>query len=124
MKKTRRIEITAFRRTTRISGDGPEVKLGKEFSQNETDGLRLPDDGSAGVEQLDLIEAILSSVDDARSPELPRSIEALVVSDGDAALAARRVGLSRNRFYSKLRSLGLSVKNPKVNPNRISDKRA
>ena len=123
MKKTRRIEITAFRRTTRLSRGTPQIELSEEFSQNQTDGLRSTDDCPARIEQLDLVEAILSSVDDGRSPEMPQLIEALAVSDGAAARAAQEVGLSRNRFYSKLRSLELSVKNLKANLDRIGDKK-
>ena len=123
MKKTRRIEITAFRRTTRISRGAPETELCEESSQNQTDGLPSIDDGSAKIEPLDVVEAVLSSVDDPCSLEFPQLIEDLVVSAGDASRAAQQVGRSRNGFYSKLRSFGLSVKNSKANPNRISDKR-
>ena len=113
LKKTRRIEITAFRRTTSFSRDALQIKLTKEFSP---DCLTSTDDGSARIEQFDLIETVLSSVDNPGSPELPQFSEKLVVSPGDAAHAAHEVGCSRNGFYSKLRSLGLSVKN--LNPIR------
>ena len=112
-KKTRRIEITAFRQTTRISRHAQQIKLSMEFSPDQTDCLTSTDDGPARIEQFDVIETVLSSVDDPGLPELPRFVEQLVVSVGDIARAAQRVGWGRNGFYSKLRSLGLSVKNLK-----------
>ncbi len=117
LRKTRRIEITAFRRTTRIYSETPEIKVSEEFSQNQTEGLPSIDDRPARIEPLDVFEAALSSVDDPCSPEFPQLIEGLVVSAGDVARAPQQGGWSRNRFYSKLRSLRLSVKNLK--PIRI-----
>ena len=123
LKKTRRIEITAFRRTTRISSETPEIKVSEEFSQNQTDGVPSIDDDPARIEPLDVFEGALSSVGDPGSSEFPRLIEGLVVSAGDVARAAQQGGWSSNRIYSKLRSLRLSMKNLRANANRISDKR-
>jgi hypothetical protein len=81
------------------------------------------DDGPARIEPLDVFEAVLLSVDDPCSSEFPQLIEELAVSAGYVARAVQQGVWSRNRFYSKLRSLRLSVKNLKANPNRISDKR-
>lgn len=124
MKKTRRKEITAFRRTTGVSRDSGEKNISEEFSQNRAAGLSSTDDGAASIEPLDVFEAVLSSVDDPCSSQFPQSNEDLVVSVGDAGRAAQQVGRSRKGFYSKLRALRLSVKNSKANPKRISDKRA
>ena len=109
LKKKRRIEITAFRRTVTISAGPPAATPGKEAPQCLDSKPCPADDPLAQLKQADLVEAILSSIDDGRSPELEHLIEALVVSNGDSARAAEQVGLSRTRFYSKLRSLGVPV---------------
>jgi hypothetical protein len=113
LKKTRRIEITAFRRTTRISSDVPEFDLSEPFSREQNDELLSTDAGSPRIEQLDVVEVVLSSADDQRSPECPQLIEKQVVSGSDSRRTAEHRGRSRNGFYSQLRSFGLSVKNLK-----------
>ena len=113
LTKTRRIEITTFRRTTRISSDVPEVNLSEQSSQDQKVGPPSTDAVSARIEQLDVVDAVLSSIDDQRSPELSELIERLVVSDSDTRRAAQHDGRSRNGFYSKLRPLRLSLKNLK-----------
>ncbi|HXI92500.1 MAG TPA: hypothetical protein VNO24_21025 [Blastocatellia bacterium] len=123
MEKTRRIEITAFRRTTRISSETPEIKVSEEFSQNQTHGLPSTDDDPARIESLDVFEGPLSLVGDPGSSEFPQLIEELVVGAGDVACAAQQRGWRSNRIYSKLRSLRHSMKNLRANGNRISDKR-
>lgn len=117
LKKTRRIEITAFRRTTRVFADGSDVRAGDQPAPS-IDVTSSSEERSAQFIDTDLLEAILSS-DDARSRELTKLIEALVISGGDSARAAQQVGLSRNRFYSKLRSLGLSIRNLRTNLNLL-----
>ena len=121
MKKTRRIEITAFRRTTTVYVDRYGARSSNQ-SPPRVDVTNSSEERSAQFIDTDLLEAMLSS-DDARSRELTKLIEALVISDGDSARAAQQVGLSRNRFYSKLRSLGLSIRNLKTSLNLLSRER-
>ena len=124
MRKTRRIEITAFRRTTTLSADEPDARLTERVPESQNGELSFADDCSARGEQVDVVEAILSSADNVRSPELTRLIEALVVSNGDGSPAAQQVGFSRKRFYAKLRTLGFSIKNLITNLNLLNDHRA
>ena len=123
LKKTRRIEITAFRRTI-ISGDGPDGERSNGLPQSQADRLRSIEGHPAQFEQSDLVEAILSTSHDASSSEWTHMIEALVASKGDGSPAAQTLEVGRSRFYSKLRSLGLSVKNLRTNLNRIGSKKA
>lgn len=113
MPKRRRIEITAFRRTMTILADEPDSRFDKQ-SPAQVNATQPSDDRSAQFDETDVAEAILSTINDALSPELTRLIEALVVNNGDSLRAAEQVGLSRKGFYSKLRSLGLSIKHLKA----------
>jgi DNA-binding NtrC family response regulator len=122
MKKTRRIEITAIRRTTTFSVDAPDARP-TDQPLHKGDGTHPWNDGSPRFLETDLARAILSSADVNWSPELTNLIDALVISDGDSARAASRLGLSRSRFYSKLRSLGLSIKNLRANLNLFRGQR-
>lgn len=114
MKKTRRIEVTAFTRKTTVFVGEAEVKLSDQ-PPRQIDVTRSSDERSARFLETDLVEAIFSSADVEASPKLTGLIEALVISNGKSAGAAGQLGLSHSRFYSKLRSLDLSIRNLKTN---------
>lgn len=119
MKKTRRIEITAFRRTTRVSVD--EVNAGSSNQPApQVDVTQSTDEASVRIVETDSAGAILSSVDDVASHELAHLIGALVESNRDSAPAAQEVGLSRSRPYSMLRSLGVQIKRLKTSFGKLS----
>ena len=121
MKKTRRIEITAFRRQVTIySGD--------EHCVDATDPSPSRDESRPNIDAadrltIDLGERRDASLDDARAGELASLVEALLESGGKTSVAARHLGLSRSTFYSKLRSLGLSITNVKTSLNLFREKR-
>ncbi len=96
-----------------ILADEPDSRFDKQ-SPAQVNATQPSDDRSAQFDETDVAEAILSTINDALSPELTRLIEALVVNNGDSLRAAEQVGLSRKGFYSKLRSLGLSIKHLKA----------
>ena len=110
LKKTRRIEITAFRRTTTTFGNEPDAGISGETGRSRNDGLRAGEHCSGLAEETDLVAAILSSADSAHSPELSRSIEALVVSKGDGSHAAQQVRFRWNRVLFRLWTLSSSTK--------------
>jgi hypothetical protein len=93
-----------------VAGDGPDARSSEEAARGQNDGLCSIDDCLAQGEQDDLVEAILRSIDNVRSPELRRFINGLVVRTGDSSLAAQQVGLSPRPFYLKVRTLGRSIK--------------
>jgi DNA-binding NtrC family response regulator len=122
LKKTRRIEITAFRRQVTIySADEPcknanELLPSRDESRPNTDGTdRLT---------IDLGERCDASLNAARAGELALLAEALLESEGQTSVAARRLSLSQSGFHSKLRSLGLSMRNRITDLNLFSDHRA
>jgi hypothetical protein len=111
LKKKRRIEITAFRRTVTVAAGGPgaEAPPRPRGPQGLDSGPRSADDPPAHLNQADLVEAVLSTIDAGRSPELEHLIETLIVSDGGGEPAAEQTGLEPNRDYSMLCSLGVPV---------------
>jgi hypothetical protein len=118
LRRTLRIEITAFRRTTTLSGGGPDATAGEpdarlteRVPEGQNGGLNSADACSVQDKQIDVVEAICSSADKVPSRELTRLINAVVISNGDGSLAPQQVGLSRKRLYSRLRTLSSSIKN-------------
>jgi hypothetical protein len=77
LKKKRRIEITAFRRTVTIAGREPAVSQEKEAPQTLDCGPRPADDSQAQRQQADLVEAVLSHLGDEPSPDLEHLIDAV-----------------------------------------------
>jgi hypothetical protein len=75
MKKKRRIEITAFRRTVTVSAAGPAC--GPEEPPQGPDPAQAP----AQPKQADLLEAVLSSIDAESSPDLEHFIEVVASHD-------------------------------------------
>jgi transcriptional regulator with GAF, ATPase, and Fis domain len=122
LKKTRRIEITAFRRQVTIySAD--------EHCVDANDLLPSRDESRPNIDAadrltIDLGERRDASLDDARAGELASLVEALLESGGKTSVAARRLSLSQSGFHSKLRSLGLSMRNLITDLNLFSDHRA
>ncbi|HAF25269.1 MAG TPA: hypothetical protein DCK93_20575 [Blastocatellia bacterium] len=117
-----RIEITAFRRQVTIySGEEPctdanDLSPSRDESRPNTDGTdRLT---------IDLGEGCDASLNAARAGELALLAEALLESEGQTSVAARRLSLSQSGFHSKLRSLGLSMRNLITDLNLFSDHRA
>jgi DNA-binding NtrC family response regulator len=121
LKKTRRIEITAFHRQVTIySGD--------KHCVDATDLLPSRDESRPNIDvadrlTIDLGERRDASLDDARAGELPSLVEALLESGGKTSVAAQKLGVNRSSFYSKLRSLGLSITNVKTSLNLFREKR-
>ena len=114
LKKRRRIEITAFRRQIAIVLRDQLKTVASDPAPFNEDGTPLVDIGAAQLERVDFAESQLTSVEVESSPELALLVEALIESAGDGTRAARRLGLSRSSFYSKLRDLGLSIKRLKT----------
>lgn len=86
LRKTRRIEITAFRRTTTLyagepdeTADEPDAGLTERLPETQNRGPNSADDCSAQGKQIDLAQTILSAADSVSSPELTRLIAALVI---------------------------------------------
>jgi DNA-binding NtrC family response regulator len=122
LKKTRRIEITAFRRQVTIySGDehwknANDLSPSRDESRPNTDGTdRLTVELGVGCD---------AALNAARAGELALLAEALLESEGQTSVAARRLSLSQSGFHSKLRSLGLSMRNLITDLNLFSDHRA
>ena len=113
-----------FRHTTTVAGDGPDAGSSNDSAHSKDDGLCSTVHYLAQFEQTDLAEAILSSVGDVRASELAYLIEALVVNDGNGARAAQQIGLSPTSFYSKLHTLGLSIKDLTTRLSTLRDERA
>jgi DNA-binding NtrC family response regulator len=121
LKKTRRIEITAFRRQVTIySGD--EHRIDANDPSPSRDESR-PNIDAADRLTIDLGERRDASLDDARAGELVLLAEALIESEGKTSVAAQKLGVNRSSFYSKLRSLGLSITNVKTSLNLFREKR-
>jgi hypothetical protein len=111
LKKKRRIEITAFRRTTTLAASEPDPRLSERVLEGQSADLNFADDWSAPDKQIDVAQATPLAADSVPSPELTGLIEALVVSNGDRPLALQQVGLSRKGRYYRLRSSSSSFKN-------------
>jgi transcriptional regulator of acetoin/glycerol metabolism len=122
LKRTRRIEITAFRRQVTIySGD--------EYRINANDPSPSRDESRPNIEAndrrtIDLGEGCDATLDAARAGELSLLTEALIESEGNTSVAARRLGFSRGSFYSQLRKLGLSLRQLKARLKLMSYRRA
>ena len=66
LKKTRRIEITAFRRTTVVSGD--ELEAGFAASPQRQEGEPSPaEDLSERADVFDVIKSLIASIERSRS---------------------------------------------------------
>ena len=121
MKKTRRIEITAFRRQVTIySGDehwknANDLSPSCDESRPNTDGSDLTIDLGVGCD---------ATLNAARAGELVLLAEALIESEGKTSVAAKKLGLSRSTIYSKLRRLGLPLRQLKARLNVIRHGRA
>ena len=99
MKRTLRIEIAAFRRTITVSGGEPDARSSERVPKGQDGDLNSADAGSVEDKQIDVVQAIRSSADNVRPPELTRLIEALVVSKGDGSHAAQQVRFRRNSVF-------------------------
>src|SRR5258705_13917812 len=98
MRKTRRIEITAFRRSRRLSVDVRDARPTDRAAQVQNGGLSSAGDHSVQGQQSSLLE-------------LMQLIESVVASQRDGARAAQPVAVSRTRLPSRLRTLGSSIRN-------------
>ena len=110
LKRTLRIEIAAFRRTITVSGGEPDARGSERVPQGQDGGPHAADDYSAEDKQIDVVQAIRSSADNVRAPELTRLIEALVVSKGDGSHAAQQVRFRRKRVLFRLWTVSSSTK--------------
>ena len=122
MNKRRRIEITAFRRQVTIYS-------GNEQWKNANDPLPSRDESRPNIDPTDRLmidfgEGCDATLDAARAGELSLLAEALIESEGNTSVAARRLGLNRSSFYSQLRKLGLSLRQLKARLKLMSHRRA
>ncbi len=106
--KRRHIEITAFRRRVTVTGDVTSTGGDERPRQSDDDRLSSTT-GSVLAKCIDPSGTRLTTIDTACSPELLALVEAFLKSNGDSALAAQELRLSRSSFYSRLRKLGLSL---------------
>ena len=86
MKKTRRIEITAFRRTVTAAAAGPPASQQEQAPPTPEDGRRLVDGHAADISQsqskpAEVVEAVLSSIDAESSPDFDHLIEVVESHD-------------------------------------------
>ncbi len=102
MKKRRRIEITAIRRTAVVLCNQPVTGSN---SQPRPDN-RAPD--QTGVASMQLRG--LMPADAACSSELALLIDVLVKSDDLAGLNGEQFGLNQSGHYTRLLSLGISIR--------------
>jgi transcriptional regulator of acetoin/glycerol metabolism len=122
LRKRRRIEITAFRRQVTVyAGVQDRTRSDDPSSHREKP---LNDAGTTRRTKTDFAASQLPVVDVARSGELASLVKALLESEGNTSVAARRLGLSRSSFYSQLRKLGLSLRQLKARLNLMSHRRA
>ena len=108
LKKTRRIEITAFRRRVTIySGDARPPGASDPWPPGVESSLNVGVDNQLTI---CLNERCDTSLDTARAGELASLAAAVIESEGKTSGAAHRFGLRCSTFYAKLRSLGLPFK--------------
>ena len=122
MKRTRRVEITAFRRQVTIYC-GDEHRIDAHDPSPSRDESRPNIDATDRL-MIDLGEGRDAILDAARAGELSLLAEAVIESGGNTSVAVRRLGLSRGSFYSQLRKLGLSLRQLKARLNLMSHLRA
>ncbi|HCX28395.1 MAG TPA: hypothetical protein DHU55_01275 [Blastocatellia bacterium] len=117
-----RIEITAFRRQVNIYSGDEQWKNANDLLPSR-DESRPNTDGTDRL-TIDLGEGCDASLNAARADELALLAEALLESEGQTSVAAQKLSLSRSGFYSKLRTLGFSIKNLLTNLNLLNHHRA
>jgi Response regulator containing CheY-like receiver, AAA-type ATPase, and DNA-binding domains len=111
MKKTRRIEITAFRRRVTVytgnersnDANGPSPSGAESWQSIE------PSDRPT----IDLGAICNATLDTTRVDKVCFPGKASRESEGNSSIAAEKFGLKRSGLYKKLRSLGLSIRNLK-----------
>jgi hypothetical protein len=82
-KKTRRIEIKAFRRTTVLSGD--QLNAGFAASPERQEGEPSPAEAlSEGEDGFDLIKSLIASIERSRSSGSDQTIEVPVPGNRDS----------------------------------------
>jgi len=122
LKRTRRIEITAFRRQVTIySGDEHRIDANEPLPSRAES---WPNIEANDRRTIYLGEGRDASLNAARAGELSLLAEALIKSEGNTSVAARGLGLSRGNFYSQLRKLGLSLRQLKARLKLMSHRRA
>jgi transcriptional regulator of acetoin/glycerol metabolism len=112
MKKRRRIEITAFRRQVTLDVGVQDRTNSDDLSSHREKALN--DATTTRLTKIDFTASQPAVADVLRSGELASLVKALLESEGNTSVAARRLGLSRISFYSQLRKLGLSLRQLKV----------
>jgi hypothetical protein len=81
MKKKRRIEITAFRRTVTVSAGAPAAGPEEAAPQGRDPAHAPADDSAAQPKQAELLETALSSIGAESSPDLEHLIEVVASHD-------------------------------------------
>ena len=102
MKKRRRVEITAVRRTAVVLGHQPSTGSGYQPWPDDREPHQTRD---AATQLRGLMPA-----DAARPPEPAILIDILMHSDDAAGADGERFGLSQSGKYTRLLSLGISLR--------------
>jgi transcriptional regulator of acetoin/glycerol metabolism len=122
MNKRRRIEITAFRRQVTLD-EGVQDRTSSDDPSSHRE-KRSNDAATTRLTKIDFAASQLAVADVLRSGELASLVKALLESEGNTSVAAKRLGLSRSSFRSQLRKLGLSLRQLKARLNLTSHRRA
>ena len=104
MKKTRRVEIIAFRRRTSVVLREPSGDCGPLAPEKSS---RVCDEEPDAVKQSETIESRLAVIEADHSSELSRLIESIVTSNGEMDRPAPQ--LFRKGIRAKLRSLRAAI---------------
>jgi len=117
LKKTRRIEITAFRRQVTVySDDHPRADANNVSpSRNKS----WPNIEANDRLSIDIGQDCVASLDAGRAGEWPLLAEALIESEGKRGLAVPRLGIVRTILYSRRRYLGVLLRRLKARINVI-----
>ena len=100
MKKTRRIEITAFRRQVIVYSADESSEAANGRSPSGAESFRSIDVSDRPT--IDLGEICKVTLDTSRIDKV-----------GFPGIAAEKLGVKQHRLYRKLRSVGLSIRNLK-----------
>ena len=118
MKKTRRIQITAFRRHVTVYSGNERSEDANDPSPSSAESWQWID--ASDQPPIDLAgNAIL---DTTRVDKVDFPGKAFRESEVNSSIASKNLGLRQRRLCRKLRSLGLSIRNLKTSLNPLREK--